>query len=121
MEKAGKWLETLNRLKPSVKTPGYQNWAFAHVEKKAELMLLDYRIGTGKEWSKREDVKPYLALIDRRLELSEKLWREVYGFGILRHIFIPDRVLPEWYFNYKKLFPDQEGNIRPGAAMSSEA
>ena len=119
--KAEKWLIVLNSIRPFVKTPLRQSWVYEHVIIKAEFMELDYKIGSGKEWKTQDDIKPIASLINRRLELSEKLWRDVYGLGILRHAFIPDIMLPSWYKSYVKLFPQEDGNIIPGSVMSKNA
>ena len=120
-EKAEKWVKKLEEIEPFVKTPPYQSWAFAHVLLKARLMALDYEIEKTAKWESKEDIKPVLPLIKKRLELSEKLWREVYGLGVLRHGFIPECMMPEWYKNYIKIFPQNLGRIRPGSMLSKDA
>jgi len=113
-EKAGRWQTVLNGIRPHIKTSQWQGWAFDHILYKAELTALDYKIGDGKEWGRPEDLEGVLPLIEKRLMLSEVLWRKVYGFGVLRHILIPDRMLPDWYDNYRRIFPERNGMILPG-------
>ena len=112
--KAAGWAATLAELRPRVRVPPRQSWAFEQLALKAELMALDHQIGDGKAWQSADDVAPVLPAIARRLELSERLWREVWGLGILRHIFIPARSLPEWHDRYVRFHPEARGNIIPG-------
>ena len=99
-EKARGWLATLRRLRPRVKLPPRQPWAFDHVAIKAELMALDHRIGTGESWKSQKDIEPVLPLIKERLALNETLWSDVYRLGILSHCFIPQRLMPDWHERY---------------------
>ena len=110
-EKAAGWAAALQRLRPRVTVPPRQPWAFEHVLLKAQLLALDHRIGTGEKWQSREDLVPVLPLITERLDLSERLWRTVYGLGILRHIFIPAFMLPPWHQRYAAFYPQGEGHI----------
>lgn len=109
--KAEGWANALARLRPSVSVPPRQPWAFEHVALKAQLMALDHRIGSGEKWQTRGDIEPLLPLIRERLDLSEQLWRHVYGLGILRHIFVPSFMLPPWHRRYATLYPQHEGHI----------
>jgi hypothetical protein len=115
------WMATLRSVQPAVRTPPRQAWVFAQVQLKAELMALDHRIGSGRDWRDEADLAPVASWIARRLELSETLWREVYGLGVLRHIFIAARMLPGWYESYRRLCPLPPDRIRPGSALSHEA
>jgi hypothetical protein len=119
--KAESWLQALIELKHYIKTPFRQSWAFEHILLKAELMSLDKRIGTGQNWKTEQDLKPVENLIAERFRLSERLWRDVYGLGILRHAFIPERMQPDWYSNYMKVFPEEKDLIVPGSVMSRNA
>ncbi|MHB0939680.1 MAG: hypothetical protein ACYDCO_27350 [Armatimonadota bacterium] len=110
-EKAEDWAAMLERLQPSVTVPPRQPWAFEHVALKAQLLALDHRIGTGAAWQCREDLDPVLPLIEKRLDLSERLWRTVYGLGILRHIFVPDFMWPIWHRRYTEFYPEYHSHI----------
>ena len=111
-EKSSGWAVELERLRPRVTVPVRQPWAFEHVVLKADLMSLDHQIGTGESWRNINDVEPFLSLIKKRLDLSEKLWRTVYGLGILRHIFVPAFMMPVWHKNYLKFYPERNGLIK---------
>lgn len=119
--KAAKWQAALERIRPHVLTPPRQQWAFEHFYLKAALMALDHAIGTGDGWKNQEDIAPALPLIRQRFALQETLWRDVYGLGILRHCFIPQRMCAPWYHNYVGIYPENNGNIHPGSAISSNA
>ncbi|MBN2852073.1 MAG: hypothetical protein JXQ23_04985 [Clostridia bacterium] len=119
--KAGNWVTSLEKLANSVITPKGQKWAFMHVLLKAELMKLDFEIGNGADWKSKEDVIPLLPLILKRIELSEQLWRGVYGLGILRHAFIEDNMMPDWYKTYMCLFQENTGHIAAGSVMHKNA
>ena len=120
-ENAEKWLLSIEKIKTFVKIPSSQKWAFEHVAVKAELMYLDHKIGDGSTWSNPEDVRPFIDLIKKRLELSENLWRNIYGLGVLRHCFIPDRMLPGWYAKYAAFLSPKRGIIKPGVRVSRNA
>ncbi|MDF2671697.1 MAG: hypothetical protein K0R67_4003 [Paenibacillus sp.] len=94
--RASIWEEQLGRLKPLVRQHPAQPWAFAHIEAKAELMALDHSI----EEALQRDITEALPFMRTRLDKSEQLWRVVYGFGVLRHILIPERMLPDWHKTY---------------------
>ncbi len=115
------WVATLRSVARHVRTPPRQPWAFDQVRLKAELMALDHLIGSGEGWREEADLAPVAAHIARRLALSETLWREVYGLGVLRHIFIPARMLPRWFESYQRLRPAPPDRICPGSALSREA
>ena len=119
--KAEKWQVALERIRPRVHTPPRQQWAFEHFRHKAGLMVLDHKIGTGNEWKTKDDVAPVLPLIRERFALQEILWRDVYGLGVLRHAFIPERMSAPWYNNYIMVYPENTGNIHPGATISKNA
>lgn len=119
--KAAGWAATLRRLSRRVRTPPRQAWAFAQVALKAELMALDHQIGSGESWQSPADLAPLAKAIAQRLSLSETLWRDVYGLGVLRHIFIPARMLPPWHDHYLRVCPPPPDRIRPGSAVSQQA
>jgi hypothetical protein len=121
-EKAAGWADTLSRLRPRVVVPERQPWAFEHFAIKAELLALDHRIGTGEDWKSAHEVEPILPLIRKRLDLSERLWRGVYGLGVLRHIFTPLFMLPAWHRRYADLcLPGEvERRLRPDFVRVSE-
>ncbi|MFA6567391.1 MAG: hypothetical protein WCS96_04195 [Victivallales bacterium] len=119
--RAEKWQAALERIRPRVHTPPRQRWAFEHFQLKAGLMALDHTIGTGDGWKTQDDIATVLPLIRRRFAMQETLWRDVYGLGILRHCFIPERMCAPWYQNYIKIFPENTGNIRPGSRVSKNA
>jgi hypothetical protein len=121
MEKAGLWLSVLQCLKEKVKVPEVQSWAFNHILLKAQLMELDCRIGSGEEWNTRDDLEPLLSLIRKRMELGERLWRREYGLGVLRHVFMPEQMMPKWYEGYTRVFPVNCGKIRPGMELNENA
>jgi hypothetical protein len=101
-EKAAGWSETLRRLEPEVHPHPLQPWVYAHILGKAEIMALDYTIKQKLEVS----AESALSDMEARLAISDKLWRQAYGFGVMRRIF-PFRLLPEWHSHYAKLIGGQ--------------
>jgi hypothetical protein len=118
---AVEWFRRLEAAEPDVRTPLHQPWAFAHLIEKAQLLALDHRIGDGSGWTSPQDLEPVLPAIRERLHRTDRLWREVYGLGVLRHAFIPERMYPGWYPHYRRVCPEPTGRIRPGMAMSENA
>ncbi|MEF3306792.1 hypothetical protein [Paenibacillus sp. GYB003] len=114
--KAAEWAETLKSVEPDVRTHRWQRWAFGHILLKAELMRLDAEI----ERTMPASFEAALPAMRERLDLTERLWRDMYGFGVLRHILIPERMLPDWYAVYRDRVGEAEGGIRSGA-MADEA
>lgn len=114
--KAAQWKQALSEIRPHIRIHSWQPWAFEHIAMKAELMSLDYQI----ELQSGTDMLNVLPQIRQRLDLSERLWRQVYGLGVLRHILIPERMLPEWYQTYRQYVSDSNGNIDSGT-MSLDA
>ena len=84
-------------------------------------MALDHAIGSGESWKTQADIAGVLPLIEQRFALQETLWRDVYGLGVLRHCFIPGRMCAPWFPNYCTLYPENNGNIHPGSALSKHA
>ncbi|GAA3403581.1 hypothetical protein ACFFNY_06995 [Paenibacillus hodogayensis] len=111
--RADEWTAALRAVEPEVRTHEWQEWAFGHLYLKAELMRLDEIIG-------EEPGESAVAAMKERLRLTERLWRRVYGFGVLRHILIPERMLPDWYKTYRELESAGEGVIRSGV-MADDA
>lgn len=138
-ERAEGWAAALRSVEPEVRSHRWQKWAFGQIRSKAELMRLDEKIEQGLEQSaaglaekpsgagsepKGEPLLPtasraeaqepssLLALMEERLEETEWLWRGLYGFGVLRHILIPERMLPSWHKTYEAM--------KRGAVESSE-
>jgi hypothetical protein len=66
-------------------------------------LALDHAIGDGSRWEKEEDLAADRPLIDQRIALGERLWRDVYGLGILRHSFNPQHMMPAWHRRYERL------------------
>ncbi|MBN2557505.1 MAG: hypothetical protein JXB33_01980 [Clostridia bacterium] len=118
--KAGEWYAKLDGLKALIKTPPRQSWAFDHIIIKARLMELDYRIGNRIDWKTPADIGPAMNLIEERLELSELLWRDVYGLGVLSHAFIPGRMYPEWYGKYASIMEKDKSLIVPGSVIGKD-
>lgn len=139
--RAREWKRILVDLEPHIRVHRVQPWAFAHIRLKAELMYLDHEIETylnkgnqvGADGRIRDGAQadgdaaesesifhPVLPLMQKRLELSEQLWRQVYGLGVLRHILIPELMLPAWHKEYLDQTSVSVDHIRSGT-MSSEA
>jgi hypothetical protein len=114
-KRASIWERELHSLKPQIRNHRTQPWVFAHIEAKAELMALDHII----EEAMKRDMEEALPLIRTRLEKSEHLWRVIYGFGVLRHILIPERMLPDWYAAYAEY--EGKSNHNTNVGMSNEA
>ncbi|TNJ67882.1 hypothetical protein FE784_01675 [Paenibacillus hemerocallicola] len=104
-KRAADWSDTLRGIKREVRTHESQEWAFEQIWLKAELMRLDERI----EQQLTENKDAAYPAMRERLSLTERLWRRVYGFGVLRHILIPERMLPDWHNVYCDL--ERTGNV----------
>jgi hypothetical protein len=116
--RAEEWAADLRFMEPLVKTKEWQEWSFDHLLLKAELMQLDHRIENETEAGAHTAPLP---LMEQRLKLTERLWRRVYGFGVLRHILIPERMMPSWYPVYRDRLKQSNGeNIRSGV-MAEDA
>lgn len=116
-KRAAAWSDTLRGIKREVRTHEWQEWAFDHIWLKAELMRLDERI----ERQLKESGEAAYPDMRQRLSLTERLWRRVYGFGVLRHILIPERMLPDWHNVYRDLERTGDvGAIRSGV-MAEDA
>ncbi|RKN79144.1 hypothetical protein [Paenibacillus ginsengarvi] len=111
------WTAALREMAPYVRTGESQEWAFEHVRLKAELMRLDHRI-TGRLAAGEE---PELPVMRERLKLTERLWRRVYGLGVLRHILIPERMLPSWYSVYRDCIEKGEEERIESGHMAEDA
>ncbi|MCU6708696.1 hypothetical protein M6D81_08190 [Paenibacillus sp. J5C_2022] len=111
--RAAGWERALEEIRTDVRVSPVQPWAFEHIVLKARLMALDE--GIERQLDNGIELEHALPDMERRLLLSEQLWRQVYGFGVLRHILIPDRMLPEWYGKYKAHKARDGGLLRSGA------
>ncbi|MFD0960239.1 hypothetical protein [Paenibacillus chungangensis] len=109
--RAAAWEDTLKEIRRDVRVSSLQPWAYEHIVLKARLMALDEAI----ERHLDNGIEHVLPDMERRLQVSEQLWRQVYGFGVLRHILIPDRMLPDWYGKYRAHKARNEGLLRTGA------
>lgn len=123
--RAAGWAAALREIEPQVRAFKWQEWAFGHIRSKAELMRLDEeierRLAEAEEGA--VDKAEMLSLMEERLEETEWLWRRLYGFGVLRHILIPERMLPAWHKTYvamKRGAVTGSGRIRSGT-MAEEA
>ena len=122
LSKAARWEKTLLEIKPFVKMNEEQSlWLFEHILLKAQLMNLDYQIGDFSQWKIKSDLDGVLPLIELREKLFGKMFRKVYGLGLMRHCFIPDLMEAPWYRAYRKFYPIPTGNITPGMVLSKNA
>ncbi|MCX7007980.1 MAG: hypothetical protein NTY53_12165 [Kiritimatiellaeota bacterium] len=76
------------------------SWRIEHWRIKVELDTLDRAIGTPKpqEWTGEK-----LALAERWLATQERLYREVYRLGPVRHVLNPRFMPPAWYESWRKV------------------
>ena len=100
----------LAEVRTRVHVPLVQPWMFDQLYYKAILMALDHQIGEGG-WSAAQEMAPFLSLIEERLLTTEIFFRQVYGIGIPRHVFVEEWHLPKWYKTYKKLSGINDGRI----------
>jgi hypothetical protein len=75
-------------------------WRLDHWRIKVELEMLDRAIGTPKpqEWTVEK-----LALAEQWLATQERLYREVYRLGPVRHVLNPRFMPPAWYESWRKV------------------
>ncbi|MBU4461342.1 MAG: hypothetical protein KJ579_12290, partial [Verrucomicrobia bacterium] len=87
--------EALNRLAAAAR-PG---WRLEHWRSKVEMETLDRAIGTPKpeEWTPGK-----LALADRYFAAQERLYREVYRLGPVRHVINPRFMPPPWQASWSQ-------------------
>ncbi|MEI7730547.1 MAG: hypothetical protein WCO56_13310 [Verrucomicrobiota bacterium] len=85
----------LARLSAEVKP----TWRIEHWRSKVELETLDRAIGNPKvnEWTPAA-----LALVDQYFAAQERLYREVYRLGPVRHVLNPRFMPPPWYDSWQK-------------------
>ncbi len=122
LEKAENWENQLLEIKPHIHVNIEQEqWLFEHILIKAQLMALDAKIGDYTKWNSKEDVDPVMHLIEKREKLFGYMFRRIYGLGIMRHAFIPERMQAPWYGAYIKFYPKLQGNIIPGMNLSKNA
>lgn len=114
-DKASDWTETLRKVRENVATHGRQQWAFEHILKKAEIMHLDHQITHGGT--------DRLELMKARIDITERLWRDDYGLGIMRHAFVPDLMMPDWYqTDYRsQARPEEDWCARNVGTINKEA
>ncbi|HOJ21201.1 MAG TPA: hypothetical protein PLY56_06680 [Armatimonadota bacterium] len=74
-------------------TPG---WRLEHLRSKLTLERLDREIGPEGEWDARR-----LALADAFWAEQERLQRDAYRLGPVRHIFAPKFSPPKWYESWR--------------------
>ena len=74
-----------------------------HWQIKVELESLDRAIGrpTEGEWT-----DPLLALADQYFATRERLYREVYRLGPVRHVLNPRFMPPDWEASWRKASGD---------------
>jgi hypothetical protein len=74
-------------------------WRVEHWRCKVELETLDRAIGNPKaiEWTPAK-----LALVDQYFAAQERLYREVYRLGPVRHVLNPRFMPPPWYESWRK-------------------
>jgi hypothetical protein len=122
LEKAVQWEKDLTDLQEHVSVNEEQStWLFEQIMLKAQLMALDYKIGDYTLWKEKSDLDAVLPLIEKREKLFGKMYRYVYGLGLMRHIFIPERMEAPWYEAYRKFYPVPQGNIIPGMQVNKNA
>ena len=83
----------LARLSEGVKS----TWRLEHWHSKVELETLDRAIGNPKQWTPEK-----LALADKYFAAQERLYREVYRLGPVRHGLNPRFMPPPWYDSWNK-------------------
>lgn len=87
--------DELTRLAQGVKP----TWRLEHWQFKVELETLQRAIGTPKdnEWTPAR-----LALAEKYFAAQERLYREVYRLGPVRHVLNPRFLPPAWYESWRK-------------------
>ncbi len=113
-------LDVLKAVRPRVRVPLLQPWIFEHLYRKAELMALDFRIGAGG-WQSAAEMAPVLPQIEERILKTELLFRQVYGMGVPRAVFVEEWHYPKWYRDYKRLKGIHDGRIVPSVYKSKDA
>jgi len=87
---AAKELESLSQ---GVKS----TWRLEHWRIKVEMETLDRAIGVPKQWTPEK-----MDLADKYFAVQERLYREVYRLGPVRHVLNPRFMPPVWYDSWSK-------------------
>jgi hypothetical protein len=88
---------------------GEPGWRLDHWRIKVELESLDRAIGrpAENEWTAER-----LALADRYFATRERLYREVYRLGPVRHVLNPRFMPPDWETSWRKASGDGAPNSK---------
>ncbi|GAB6186609.1 hypothetical protein [Thermopirellula anaerolimosa] len=85
------------RTVPPAKRPSDDPWRLEQWLRKSELFSLHTQIAAENDWTPAR-----LALVDRFWDAQERLQREVWGLGQLRHIFARKYTPLPWYASWAK-------------------
>lgn len=94
---------------PPAKRPSEDAWRLEQWQRKSELFSLHARITAEDAWTPTR-----LELVDRFWAAQERLQREVWGLGQLRHIFARKYTPLPWYASWAKQ------QVQPAAAPAAE-
>ncbi len=83
-------------------------WRFRQWRLKAELMRLNSEIGNETEWPQKR-----LATVDEFWAIQERLQREVWGLGPLRHVMARPSTPTPWYKAWRQ-YVREEAQAVPG-------
>ena len=72
-------------------------WRLEQWRSKVELETLDRAIGLPKQWTSEN-----LALAEQFFAAQERLYRDVYRLGPVRHVLNPRFMPPAWYDSWSK-------------------
>ncbi|NMC19017.1 MAG: hypothetical protein GYA33_01245, partial [Thermogutta sp.] len=89
--------ELAARTIPPADRPADDAWRLEQWQRKSELFRLHAQIAAGDDWTPAR-----LALVDRFWDAQERLQREVWGLGQLRHIFARKFTPLPWYASWAK-------------------
>jgi hypothetical protein len=89
-----KMAATLNEMKSSLDP---SDWRFAQWEKKLHLYLIDSKIRAIKGWTNQKE-----KLANTFFETRDRLYREVWKLGPVRHVLNPIFTCLTWLEDYKK-------------------
>lgn len=112
---AAEWERTLSSVRGRIVTHPRQKWAYEHLVKKARLIALDHRI------TSEEPSRAVQELMEERIRVTEELWRDDYGLGVMRHAFVPDLMMPDWYRARQHVRPGDDWCVRNVGAMNKDA
>ncbi|MGQ9820509.1 MAG: hypothetical protein ACUVQK_01485 [Thermogutta sp.] len=82
---------------PPAERPSEDAWRLEQWQRKSELFSLHARIAAENAWTPAR-----LELVDRFWAAQERLQREVWGLGQLRHIFARKYTPLPWYADWAK-------------------